>query len=149
MDQPTLPHSTLTLTDMALRLLTAALCGAALGFDREARGKAAGLRTHMLVALSSAAATLVAFRMLAESGSTGGDPTRVIQGIAQAVGFIGAGIVIRAGGAVHGVTSAALIWLAGALGMACGGGYYSVAVLTLAIALAVLIGLRPLERRFF
>lgn len=142
----------LPIADVAVRLLVAALCGGALGLDREARGKSAGLRTHTLVAVSSAATTIVAFEMMGvagRSGVTDVDPTRVIQGIAQAVGFISAGVIIRSGGSVRGATSAALIWIAGALGIACGAGFFVIAGLTLGISLFVLIALTPLERRLF
>ncbi|AWJ83789.1 hypothetical protein TSH58p_09765 [Azospirillum sp. TSH58] len=131
--------------DMAARLAAAAVCGAALGLDREIRGKAAGLRTHTLVAISAAVTTLVALELywgMAGKGGGGGgdmDPTRVIQGIAQAIGFISAGVMFRAGATVRGATTAALIWMAGALGIACGAGFYLLAGMALALCLAVTI----------
>ncbi|UKJ74179.1 MgtC/SapB family protein [Azospirillum brasilense] len=130
--------------DMAARLAAAAVCGAALGLDREVRGKAAGLRTHTLVAISAAVTTLVALELywgMAGKGTGGGDmdPTRVIQGIAQAIGFISAGVMFRAGTTVRGATTAAVIWMAGALGIACGAGFYVLAGMALALCLAVTI----------
>ena len=134
--------------DMAARLAAAAVCGAALGLDREVRGKAAGLRTHTLVAISAAVTTLVALElywgMAGHRGGGGGgggdmDPTRVIQGIAQAIGFISAGVMFPAGTTVRGATTAALIWMAGALGIACGAGFYVLAGMALALCLAVTI----------
>ncbi|MCW2238023.1 MgtC/SapB family protein [Azospirillum canadense] len=129
--------------DMALRLCAAAVCGAALGLDREMRGKAAGLRTNTLVAISSALTTLVALELywdLARDGDVGRmDPTRVIQGVAQAVGFISAGVMFRAGASVHGATTAAVIWMAGALGIACGAGFYVLAGMATALCLLVTV----------
>ncbi|WP_029009157.1 MgtC/SapB family protein [Azospirillum halopraeferens] len=142
---------TIPLDEVALRLGLAALCGALLGVDREVRGKDAGLRTHTLVSVSAAATTLVALEMYgALDGGRGDlDPIRVIQGLAQAIGFISAGVIIRRGADVHGATTAAVIWIAGALGIACGAGIYAVALMATVISLAVLIGLKPLERRLF
>ncbi|AWK87671.1 MgtC/SapB family protein [Azospirillum thermophilum] len=125
---------------MIARLCAAALCGALLGLDREMRGKAAGLRTHTLIAISAAVTTLVALEFDAVSragGEANSDPIRVIQGVAQAVGFISAGVMIRSGDSVHGATTAAVIWMAGALGIACGAGFYVLAGLSLALSLGV------------
>ncbi|MBP2302251.1 MgtC/SapB family protein [Azospirillum picis] len=133
----------LTVEDMGLRLLAAACCGALLGLDREMRGKAAGLRTHTLIAISCALTTLVALEFYVGLQSAGDDrpvdPVRVIQGVAQAVGFISAGVMFRSGDNVHGATTAAVIWVAGALGIACGAGYYLLAGMALALCLAVTI----------
>lgn len=135
--------SAIPVGEMALRLTVAAVCGAVLGLDREMRGKAAGLRTHTLVAISSAVTTLVALELYWElaGGEQAGDmdPTRVIQGVAQAIGFISAGVMIRAGADVRGATTAAVIWMAGALGIACGAGFYALAGMALALCLIVTI----------
>lgn len=143
----------LTLEEIGLRLLAAAFCGALLGLDREMRGKAAGLRTHTLIAISSAVTTLVALEFYA--GPAGGagdgnrsDPVRVIQGVAQAVGFISAGVMFRSGDTVRGATTAAVIWLAGALGIACGAGYYALAGMGLGLCLLVTIVFSVLLRWF-
>lgn len=137
--------------DMALRLCVAAVCGAALGLDREMRGKAAGLRTNTLVAISSALTTLVALELywdLARHGDDSRmDPTRVIQGVAQAVGFISAGVMFRAGASVHGATTAAVIWMAGALGIACGAGFYVLAGMATALCLLVTVLFTYVMRR--
>ncbi|HEY0833918.1 MAG TPA: MgtC/SapB family protein [Azospirillum sp.] len=139
--------------EIAVRMLLAVLCGAVLGFDREARGKAAGLRTQTLVSLSAAATTLVALQMYADVAGTGHggdvDPTRVIQGLAQAIGFISAGVMFRSGVNVRGVTTAAVVWMAGALGIACGAGLYWVAGIALGLSVLVSIGFTWLERRLF
>ncbi len=142
----------LTVEEMGLRLLAAALCGAMLGLDREMRGKAAGLRTHTLISISCALTTLVAFEIYADLHATGderpGDPVRVIQGVAQAVGFISAGVMFRSGDSVRGATTAAVIWVAGALGIACGAGYFMLAGMTLGLCLMVTIAFSFLMDRF-
>lgn len=141
----------LPMGDVALRLLAAAFCGALLGLDREMRGKAAGLRTHTLIAISSAVTTLVALEFYAglEPGEEGrSDPVRVIQGVAQAVGFISAGVMFRSGDSVRGATTAAVIWVAGALGIACGAGYFVLAGMALAMCLIVTIVFTFLMRWF-
>ena len=109
--------------EIALRLGLASLAGLLLGIDRELRGISAGIRTHALVALSSALITVSALMLQAEfaaRGETGIDPLRVIQGLAQAVGFVAAGAIFVSAGSVHNLTSAANIWLAAALGIASG-----------------------------
>lgn len=142
----------LTTEEMGLRLLAAAFCGALLGLDREMRGKAAGLRTHTLISISCALTTMVALELFAGL-RTGGDdrpsdPVRVIQGVAQAVGFISAGVMFRSGDSVRGATTAAIIWVAGGLGIACGAGYYALAGMTLALCLVVTILFTVLMDRF-
>jgi putative Mg2+ transporter-C (MgtC) family protein len=102
------------------RVAVAALLGALLGWERERAGKAAGLRTHMLVALG--AALFVLFP--AEAGMDIADLSRVIQGVATGIGFIGAGTILKRADAEHieGLTTAASIWLTGAIGMSVGAG---------------------------
>lgn len=142
-----------TLAGLVLRLLAAAVCGMVLGLDREMRGKAAGLRTLTLVSVSSAATTLVSVSLyrtaLAAGHGSDMDPTRVIQGLAQAIGFISAGVMFRAGFTVRGATTAAMIWMAGALGIACGAGFFTIAGITLVLTLLVTVVLTRVERRFF
>lgn len=142
----------LTAEEIGLRLLAAALCGALLGLDREMRGKAAGLRTHTLISISCALTTLVALELYAGLQAAGderpSDPVRVIQGVAQAVGFISAGVMFRSGDSVRGATTAAVIWVAGALGIACGAGYYMLAGMTLGLCLIVTILFTILLDRF-
>jgi putative Mg2+ transporter-C (MgtC) family protein len=105
---------------VVVRVLTAALMGALLGYERERAGKPAGLRTHMLVALG--AALFVLFP--AEAGMEVADLSRVIQGVATGIGFIGAGTILKnaENEQVEGLTTAASIWLTGAIGMSVGAG---------------------------
>jgi len=124
-------------TRIVVRLLLAALLGGALGFERERSGKAAGLRTHMLVALGAALFVLVP----EQAGVAVGDMSRVIQGIVTGVGFLGAGAIIKHASehSVQGLTTAAGVWMTAAIGVACGLGREATAVLSTLLALAVLI----------
>lgn len=139
-----------TVEEIALRLGIASLFGLVLGLDRELRGKAAGMRTHMLVSLSSATTTIVMLEMfhaLRVLGHTDSDPLRVVQGLAQAIGFICAGVIFVARGNVKGVTTAANIWMCGAVGIAAGAGQYWVGGIALAYAVVILTLLHFVERR--
>ena len=123
-------------TRIVLRLVLAALLGGILGYEREMQGKAAGVRTHMLVALGAALFVLVP----KEAGVSGADMTRVIQGVVAGIGFLGAGAIIKGGAeeSVKGLTTAAGIWLTAAIGIACGLGRESTAVLSALLAFAIL-----------
>lgn len=140
----------LTMGIDVLRLLLAAAAGALLGLDRERRDKPAGLRTHMLVALGSATFVLLAFEAGAKTihdfGGMGFDPTRVLQGVVGGIGFLGAGSIIQARGQVSGVTTAASVWMAGALGAAAGVGAYSVLAVATVCSVIILSSLSWLER---
>ena len=124
------------LTTIVLRLLLAAALGGALGFERERHGKSAGVRTHMLVSLG--AAIFVLIPKLA--GIPEGDLTRVTQGVITGIGFLGAGSIIKgeAEDRVQGLTTAAGIWLTAAVGICCGLGRESTAVLSALLAVAIL-----------
>ena len=143
------PHLGLSLEEMLLRLVVAAGVGLLLGLDRELKGISAGLRTHALVSLSSAAITYSALELhvqLSADGSSSTDPLRVIQGLAQAIGFIAAGLIFVARGGVHNVTSAANLWLATAVGIASGAGQYVLVAITTSIGLVLLVVVRAAER---
>jgi len=130
---------------VVLRVLVAALLGALLGWERQRAGKAAGLRTHMLVALG--AALFVLFP--AEAGMDIADLSRVIQGVATGIGFIGAGTILKRTESEHveGLTTAASIWLTGAIGMSVGAGQVWLSVLCAVSAWVILFGLAKLEWR--
>jgi putative Mg2+ transporter-C (MgtC) family protein len=121
------------------RLLLAIVLGAALGWERERRGKAAGLRTHMLVALGAALFVLAPL----ESGASPGDMTRAVQGVATGIGFVGAGAVLKRTRAreIRGLTTAASIWLTAAVGMAVGIGRLWIPVAGAVLALVILAAL--------
>lgn len=138
-------------SEILIRLVMATFAGMALGLDRELRGISAGIRTHGLVALSSAVITISAMLLFyvlrAEDSASTVDPLRVIQGLAQAIGFIAAGTIFFARGDVHNLTSAANLWLAAALGIVAGLGQYLLFGAALVIG-AVLISVVRLIERF-
>ena len=135
--------------DVFLRLSIAVLVGAAVGWDREKRNKPAGLRTHILVSLAAAVFTVITFELHAEvsrvSREINADPIRIIEAVTSGVAFLAAGAIIRGRGGVQGLTTGANMWLAGALGVACGSGYYSIAAIACVFAILVLIVLARLE----
>ena len=124
-------------TRLLVRMLLAALLGGVLGYEREQQGKAAGVRTHMLVAIGSALFVLVP----QQAGIEPADMSRVIQGLVAGVGFLCAGTILKQGRDeqhVQGLTTAAGLWMTAAIGMACGLGREVTAVLSALLALAVL-----------
>ena len=133
-----------TVTVILVRVLCAAVLGGIIGWEREAKGRAAGLRTHMLVSIG--AALFVLAPLLADID--GADVTRVMQGIVAGIGFIGAGAILRRdrGGQVEGLTTAAGIWLTAAIGMAAGMGQEMLALITTLVALVVISVLPRLEK---
>ena len=128
--------------DVFERLAAAVVAGAVIGFDREIRNKPAGLRTMALVALGSAV-----FIVTTASAATSDSASRVIQGVITGVGFLGAGSIIRGRGdnSVRGLTTAASIWLAAAVGVACGLALWSIVLISSCFGLFILI-LEPVER---
>lgn len=133
------------LAHAAVRLLAAALLGAVVGFQRARAGKAAGLRTHMLVSLGAAVVVLAG----AESGMTPADLSRVVQGVITGIGFLGAGAILKSEHEreIRGLTTAAGIWLTAGVGVAAGLGSWGTAALA-AIATWIILGvLGHLERR--
>ncbi len=134
---------------IGLQLLAAALLGGAIGLEREYWRKAAGLRTHMLVSLGACLFTILsreAFNSFI--GKTSYDPSRIAANIIVGIGFIGAGVIIQTKGGIKGITTAAGIWLAAAIGMAIGCHFYAIALFTTLIAVVILVIARGYERRF-
>jgi putative Mg2+ transporter-C (MgtC) family protein len=125
------------------RLLLAALIGAALGLEREWRLKSAGLRTNILVAVGTAGFTLMSFEFAA--GVQGADPGRLAAQIVTGIGFLGAGAIMRTDNAIHGLTTAATVWVNAALSVAVGGGAYHLAMIGTIVTLAALLVLHPVE----
>lgn len=124
-----------TTTVLVVRLLTAAVLGGMLGMERERKGRAAGLKTHILVSIGSALFVMAPLL----SGIDPGDVTRVMQGIVSGIGFLGAGAIIKLerDERIEGLTTAAGIWMVAAIGMAAGMGMEIMALATTLIALAV------------
>jgi len=147
------PLEALSFQEALLRLLAATLLGGLLGLNRESRGKPAGLKTLTLVSIGSASFVLVSIELFLSvpdtaEGSSRIDLTRVIQGVVGGIGFLGAGSIIRARGAVLGTTTAATIWTVAAIGLACGLGQYVLAALVTLVSWVVLVGFGYVERRW-
>jgi putative Mg2+ transporter-C (MgtC) family protein len=128
--------------ELIRRLITAALLGAALGFERELRQKDAGLRTNILIAVGAALFTLMSI----EIAGPFGDPGRIAAQIVTGIGFLGAGAIMRTDSGIHGLTTAATVWVNAAVGVAAGGGKYHLAFIATGITLTALLVLEPIER---
>ena len=135
--------------EAVIRLGAALLLGALFGLNRDLHGKPAGLRTHALVSLAAALATIMVLN--APNGVMAADPNaigRVVQGILTGVGFLGAGVIMRdPAGHVTGLTTAATIWLCAVLGIVCGLGYWMLMGIGFVGTLLVLLLGRPVERK--
>ncbi|MBC8036649.1 MAG: MgtC/SapB family protein [Rhizobiales bacterium] len=131
------------------RLVIALLLGGAIGFDREVKNRPAGLRTHMLIALAAAIFSITTLEIVAGMEKTGhaADPIRAIEAVTAGVAFLAAGSIIQSRAQISGLTTGASMWLAGAIGVACGFGFFSIAVLATALALIVLVWLQSLSEK--
>lgn len=128
-----------------VRLGIAAVLGGVVGFERESHA-AAGFRTHILIATAACLFSLLAFEIfhLSDVTDTGqSDPIRAIEAVTAGIAFLGAGAIFQARGSIQGLTTAAGMWLAGAVGVACAMGFYLIAVCVALLAVAVLAFLRP------
>lgn len=129
-------------THTICKLLLAAFLGGIIGLERELRGKPAGLRTNMLIAMGSALFTTISMQMAVNA-----DPTRIAAQVVTGIGFIGAGVILREHGAVTGLTTAATIFVVAAIGVAVGAGLWWPSVVAAAIVLVTLLALVPIERK--
>ena len=129
--------------DLALRLFMAAVLGAVIGFEREIHEHPAGMRTHLLVSLGSAAFTVLSIYGFPSEQGAPTDTSRVAAQVVTGIGFLGAGAIIKYGTSVRGLTTAASLWATAAVGMAVGAGWWAVAVVTTGI---VVFSLWPLNR---
>jgi putative Mg2+ transporter-C (MgtC) family protein len=134
------------------RILLAALLGGLLGFERDIHGRGAGLRTHLLVSIGACVFMELSTRVesfgvaLAPAGfNRVTDPARIAAQVVTGIGFLGAGVIIKEGLSVRGLTTAACLWVAAAIGMASGVGFFAIAVFTTAVALLALTFLRYVE----
>lgn len=137
---------------VVVRLNAAIFLTSLFGIERELTGKVAGLRTHILVSAGACVFTLLSlygFKMYVTAGVAGvNDPARIGAQIITGIGFIGAGTIMRNGSNILGITTAATLWMAAAIGMACGCGLFSIAFLATLMTLFVLILIRQFEKRF-
>jgi putative Mg2+ transporter-C (MgtC) family protein len=132
----------MNLTQDTLGIVLSVIFGTAVGLERELSGKAAGLRTNILICVGSAVFTILSREMAAGADSL----TRIAAGIVTGIGFLGAGAIIQDRHSIHGLTSAATIWVVAAIGMACGAEYYGLAGVTTLIAIIVLMVLKAVEK---
>ncbi len=140
---------------VAARLLLATIFGAAIGFEREWRNRPAGLRTHMLVCVAAATFAILTIEIIHAPMFTTDelgeavkvDPIRVVEAVTAGVAFLAAGVVIFARGQVQGLTTGAGMWLAGAIGVACGLGLWQIALFATLMALVVLGLLHAFEAK--
>ena len=139
-----------------LRILLASVLGGLIGYERDVHGRAAGLRTHLLVSMG-AAVFMVLSEVIALSARTAqgagapafyADPGRIAAQIVTGIGFLGAGTIIKEGINIRGLTTAACLWIVAAIGMAAGAGCHAIAVSTTLLALCCLISLHYLERLY-
>lgn len=140
------------LPDFALSLLAAIIAGGLIGFEREWRGRAAGFRTHILVCLASALLMEVAvsqgdwrFEPLAGTEIVS-EPTRMAHGVLTGIGFLCAGVIFRAGFSIHGLTTAASLWITAAIGLVFGAGLFVMGAVGATLTLTILVGLRLVNR---
>ncbi|MBR9870640.1 MAG: MgtC/SapB family protein [Gammaproteobacteria bacterium] len=143
-------ESEISILDMTIRLLSAAGLAFLLGLERELRGKPAGLRSHMLVSLGASAFIMMGMHILLATAegdpSARIDPSRIVEGVVGGIGFLGAGCIIQSRGNVQGITTGASIWIAGAIGVACGLGTIVLAALLTGFALVTVVVLGRFER---
>ena len=141
--------------EYSLRLVLTLLVGGAIGLERERSNQAAGLRTHILISLGACSLMILSSSMAQNGGGDGliavrgGDPGRIAAQVVSGIGFIGAGTIMRFGGSVRGLTTAASIWIVAALGLVIGGGLYVIAGVATVIVLFTLTILNRFERRMF
>lgn len=128
------------------RMLLSVVAGGLIGLERSFHGRAAGFRTHTLVCAASAMLVLVSEMYIIglPSGVTA-DPLRTVQGIVTGIGFLGAGVILKEGASIRGLTTAASVWMTAAIGIVIGGGHHILAFLAAAITIVALIGFRWLE----
>ena len=139
--------SELTVITVALRLAIAAICGALVGTEREIHGRAAGLRTHMMVALGSALTTLLGVFNAEVLGLTSADPMRVGAQVISGIGFLGAGAILlkKGNSQITGLTTAAGLWVTAIIGLAVGAGFYEGSLVASLFAMLIFTLISKLE----
>jgi putative Mg2+ transporter-C (MgtC) family protein len=141
----------ITFLELLMRLGASTLLGGAIGYERERREQPAGLRTHLLVSLASAAFMIVStqfvfYQHYVNDGVVRADVGRMASNVVVGIGFLGGGAILHAGLQIKGLTTAASLWMVAAVGLAAGAGMYVLALLACLIALFALVGMRYIER---
>ena len=136
---------------IAVRLVLACFMGGAIGIEREFKDRPAGLRTHILTSLAAALFTIMAielsFALADDQKNIQADPIRIIEAVTAGVAFLAAGTIITKQDNVSGLTTGAGMWLAGAIGIATGAGYFEIAAMTTGLALIVFVILNSVVKR--
>lgn len=140
-----------TMDEIVVRLLLGTLIGGIIGFERQVHGRPAGFRTHILVCVACVLLMLLSEHYYAlnvrDSGYVRADPGRIAAGAITGIGFLGAGVVLKTGFSIQGLTTAACIWAVSAIGLSIGGGLYEAGILTFLITIVTLTCLRMLEKK--
>lgn len=144
------PFGTAEVEVVAARLVAALLLAGVIGFEREIRDKPAGLRTHMLVAVAACLFVLVGQQLsyvpINDDADLQVDPLRLIEAVTAGVAFMAAGVIFTAGGRVRNLKTGASMWMAGAVGVACGAGQMPLAALATLVVVCVMIAVRRVEK---
>ena len=136
--------------EFIVKILFSMLFGALIGVEREVTNKFAGLRTHILVSLGACVFTILSIHGFpVDTDRYNADPARIAAQVVTGIGFIGGGTVLRMGNNIYGITTAATLWLAASVGMACGAGFYWLGALCSLLALFTLVVIRFMEFKFF
>lgn len=137
-------------SEILIRILIASILGGLIGLERDMHGRAAGLRTHLLVSMGAAVFTILSEIIARNSNATGfqADPGRIAAQIVTGIGFLGAGVILKEGANIRGLTTAACLWSVAAIGTATGYGYFEIAIFATALALVSLEFLKLTERLY-
>jgi putative Mg2+ transporter-C (MgtC) family protein len=138
----------MSILEITLKLLLAVGLGGLIGLERETSQKPAGFRTNILICVGSTMVMIVSGLILQGKEGSGGDLTRIAAGVITGIGFIGAGTIIQAQGAVVGLTTGATLWAVGGLGIVIGAGYYLPAIIFTAIIILTLVIFRQIEGQY-
>ncbi|MCL3852328.1 MULTISPECIES: MgtC/SapB family protein [Parabacteroides] len=145
-----LQNTTITPATAAVKLFVSFLLGAVIGIERQFRRREAGMRTFTLICMGSAAAMLISIWIpQCYPDFLNGDPGRIAAQVLTGIGFLGAGAIMQSHGSIHGLTTAACIWVVAVIGLAVGAGMYVPALIGTGLTLVILVSLERLERRMF
>lgn len=135
--------------ECAIKIFASFLCGFILGIERKSRQQVVGMRTLILISVSSTILSILSIYMAHITDVPNGDPTRIVAGVVSGIGFLGGGAIMKQGMNIKGLTSAAIIWAASALGLVVGAGLYIQAGITLVVFMLSLIVLEKVEEKWF
>lgn len=141
----------ISMQETIFRLLIGAIIGGAIGFEREVLGRAAGFRTQLIVCLAAVLIMIISenyyYHLQGDFPNLQIDPARIAAGALIGIGFLGAGVIVKSGATVRGLTTAASIWIVSAIGLAIGAGLYFEGIITAAITIIALVVLRKVEKK--